>query len=688
MALQTYIQDKSLDVVIVVPCSDEDVHFVPTLHSIAIQEGIEDLRVGVIFVINNSTDADPDVVTSNQFTYNLLTKCITGEVSEIEDGVVVLGNKRLRVKEVYDAIVLIGKQIGIIDIFSEGNAREHSNVGIARNTGEGFGLALLEDPVKGVVIGTDADTMLNPRYVRNAYDALVANNDGNVGAVTGPWSEQLATVGETPPHAIYLAGVTGRLDYIHHGLFRLYSSDCSVEEDNVLLAGSNTAVRGDVLIEVGRTPPIDAGEDTALSLEILTAGYRTRSLDTLSTSTSMRPSERTAKGFGHGMKKLHDHPDPAAEYMVESMAAVLFKKRLYYLVHSADTLHEKEADWKTGLRTMWDDVRGELPALDDDEIDELWEATQMVPHQLSVYNVYAAKVIGEISDKKIEKVALKQGVATAWAVCRESERTIDRLEIIDSVEREMRTILDIEDRLQAAISSCIERTAAHEEAPEGTEVRLKDIFNFHQEDCELEDNSEILFFIVEAKELFKEFEPFHRQLRDTQNAFAKIVVDEAELSGEDRNFATCLSILGDIIRYLPQLMIMYQLAYAAFHKYSHYIRTLLIQHLVSDDIQAIIDEFLAYITRLFERLNTAYRCVFERMKVICQNGGRDFAAAVRMSSLDEANSRDLYGALPKFVEIVTARGEAVSELRSRFHEFGEEIKALVTQYQAEAEASE
>lgn len=145
-------RDQNLDGMIVVPSYDESTKILNTIYSVVtqLQTKGDKFSHGITVVINNKPDSPQKIKESNFTTYVLLQALEHGFPIKIKDD---KGSGKL-IKTIQDSKV----PIHVVDTFSEGNANQENNVGLARKIGTEYAGPKIKD--NGFFISTDADTLL------------------------------------------------------------------------------------------------------------------------------------------------------------------------------------------------------------------------------------------------------------------------------------------------------------------------------------------------------------------------------------------------------------------------------------------------------------------------------------------------------------------------------------------------
>ncbi|MCX6733464.1 MAG: glycosyltransferase family 2 protein [Candidatus Peregrinibacteria bacterium] len=408
---------NSLDVAIVIPSYNEGQDVVETLASIATQRNIDDLKVGIFVVVNNARDAVDEVLASNQATMELLLHL----QSDLIPAGLSKRNRALRLVNSWndigllpskhfgaEEVIISNHQITLIDLSSEGHAPEICNVGLARDTGMRQAIPCTKE--NGILVSTDADTILGGEYIRNAYDLL---SKGEYSAVTGP--VMLYAYLDQPLRQIRTQAVV-EAENIIGIIMHIWI------EKNVMhtmkrkwvpgLAGSNTAIKRSEYIASGGIPHINGAEDTSLGLSLVRQGKKIGSDKGLSIFTDARESDRAEAGCSMGqymIKRAEQCGDNQKSFTVKHPAACVMGYMLARTVDAANLRNLPENQWKEMVSNYASEGNMGYVPLADEELQDLWELKAKEPLLASVdKNHFLQKYISRLSEKKWELIPILQ----------------------------------------------------------------------------------------------------------------------------------------------------------------------------------------------------------------------------------------------------------------------------------------
>lgn len=409
--------ENSLDVAIVIPSYNEGQNVVHMLGSIAEQIGINDLKVGVFVVVNNARDAVSEVLASNETTIDLLLHLQSDLVPDGLSG----RNRILRQLKPWNPIgifaskkldaerVITSKhQVTLIDMSSDGHAPEMCNVGLARDTGMRLAIPCTKD--NGILISTDADTMLGEGYVRRAYDLL---SKDRYAAATGP--VLLYSHVDQPLRQVQGQTISQAESIISGLIFWWIERNImyTMKRKKVPgLAGSNTAIKRSEYIAAGGIPHINGAEDTNLGLSLLRQGKKICKDKNLYIFTDARESDRAEAECSmgqHMIARASRYRDDQEGFSVANPAGFVMAHMLSGTVEAANIRNLPEEQWKAMVSNYISiGDFGYLP-LSAEELQDLWELKEKEPLLVSLdKNHFLQKYINRLSEKKWQPVSISQ----------------------------------------------------------------------------------------------------------------------------------------------------------------------------------------------------------------------------------------------------------------------------------------
>lgn len=349
-----------LDAAVVIPLYNETMDtVVPTLEAIAVQEGVEDMRWAAVLVINNGASAPEEIVAVNRDTHTQLHALLHPDVA---------------LNPAHPLYRLHGRTV-LVDAFSARNAPEVCNVGVARQLGADVAIPMLHDD--GLLHCTDADTRITPRRLAAARARFAEQPD--MAAATGPVEYRCDSPQETA--ALRMDRLLWRLRSLRKQT--LEPKPARHKKSSVqLMPGCNMVVRKKAFPGFR---PLAGGEDTRLSMDIVSAGGTIGGLADLHVQTSSRFSQRTHEQHGAGQWLLRH------SYMLHD-------------VLSAPTMSLEQIAWCDDLLAYLDECMNHLPTpeqwrmqmrrfrsatvsserLTDDEIDQLQQYVSLLPPHIGV----------------------------------------------------------------------------------------------------------------------------------------------------------------------------------------------------------------------------------------------------------------------------------------------------------------
>ena len=278
------------------------------------------LCIGVFVVINNPEDTDKEIRTSNRDTQKTVERLARRMPEHIH--------------------------LEAIDLWSEGHAPEKCNVGIAREAGVQVAFKHLKSD--GIIINTDADTVLENHYVHTAITKF--DSDPDLSAVVGSLD---LDIDESDPEAnigTSIMAINHRLKRIFESMYKSEVATPIEDKSPRYASGANMVVRASTYSEVGGYNALGAGEDSDLIKRICDSGHKAEHSNVLRVKTSSRMSDRTDYGFGKAIRRTAESKATSFSFnMVSSREAEFTAHRLIDQIK----IQRKEKDpdvWKNRLR--------------------------------------------------------------------------------------------------------------------------------------------------------------------------------------------------------------------------------------------------------------------------------------------------------------------------------------------------
>ncbi len=310
--------DKTLDAVVTIPAYREGYAIIDCLHSIVTQDVPNGFRFAITVVINNPPNAPTEVYEANMRTYALL------QAMRSKKRVVFSGDMQKdfltpqNAKEKTEQIKTIqesGVDINIVDIFSEECASDNSNVGLARQAAMEASINMLKDDKRALYITTDADTKLDPLFLRDAATLFEKRTD--IHALSGRIVADIANIDAVSRRAYEDSLLYNDLAYYLSEFVVHLSADGIKDMHNVgkerasYLCGSATVVTKGALEKTNGYKHVNTGEDMQLGIDLREVGYTVvdaRLAPNVAVYTSARRSSRTDYGFGRTIQNWSEVP--------------------------------------------------------------------------------------------------------------------------------------------------------------------------------------------------------------------------------------------------------------------------------------------------------------------------------------------------------------------------------------------
>lgn len=188
----------------------------------------------------------------------------------------------------------------LLDVLDVAFSASAAHVGSARRLAMDRALSLCPDPVRGVLLTTDADATPEPGWVEANLRHIAAGAHLVGGLIVGDPAEE-AQLGpgfrrRAKAHATYarlLDRLASLLDPVPHDPWPRHHDH----------TGASLAVRADVYTAVGGLPVLPRREDVALVSKVLEAGYRLRHPLDVRVNVSARLVGRATSGMADCLKE-------------------------------------------------------------------------------------------------------------------------------------------------------------------------------------------------------------------------------------------------------------------------------------------------------------------------------------------------------------------------------------------------
>ena len=372
------LREGQYDVVVVIPSYDEGYRFLRMLESVAVQEGVEDVRTAVLLVLNNAADARPNVRASNERGQRLVEALWAGEPpADLETNTETHSvSAELRI-QAFRAVAASRARLLLMDLFSEGHAPETCNVGIARDEGGRAAARLLKE--RGVIAFSDADGWYRKTYLSGLRTTYAAGADAATGPIETFPADDLASI-----RAEELRETESRLrraqQMIQHALG---ATNMLHPEGTHMMSGANLTVRREEFLAAGGIDHVAGGEDIAFACKLIDRGKTIAYSGEMTVVTPGRVSLRTHEDHGYGQRiaRMTAH---IADYGALPTMGLLGRRLADALVRrmreARDLAPDDEAAWKAHMAAFrYAEREAEAPPLLPAEIDELWREYRRAP---------------------------------------------------------------------------------------------------------------------------------------------------------------------------------------------------------------------------------------------------------------------------------------------------------------------
>ncbi len=235
-----------------------------------------------------------------------------------------------------DATVAVAKAAAAdspqaIKVIVETLPADQSNAGGARKRAMDLAVDRLMEVGRrdGVILTTDADSLVSPTWVDATLEALSKGVDAVAGYVDADPAEMMR-LGRPFIER-------GRLEERYMALVSEINALCDPRAHDPwpthrVSAGASLAVTLQAYQAIGGLPERSVGEDMALSLALEDAGFKIRHALDVSVSTSMRFDGRVAHGAAETMRHRHENAnapcDEDFEPALEAVRRAIYKGRL------------------------------------------------------------------------------------------------------------------------------------------------------------------------------------------------------------------------------------------------------------------------------------------------------------------------------------------------------------------------
>ena len=301
-------QGRKPRVVVAIPVKDEAERLPSCLQSLAAQENVDLAKVAVIALLNNTTDGTADAVRAlaPSLPFRLELHAVTLDLA-------------------------------------------YANAGWARRLAMEAAARIVADD--GVLLTTDADTLVHPDWIEANLREIEAGHDAVAGYVMADPMELM----ELPPAILergrleweyqqLAAELDARVDCEAHDAWPRHNQNC----------GASAAVTLRAYRLIGGLPPKPVGEDRALFEMIRRIDGKIRHSLEVQVVTSARTDGRASGGLADEIR-LRTDPDHPCDEALEVAIATL-----------------RRAQWRFELRQAWEDGKIETVA-------DLWAGKLRIP---------------------------------------------------------------------------------------------------------------------------------------------------------------------------------------------------------------------------------------------------------------------------------------------------------------------
>lgn len=353
---------------LVIPAYGEREHVFRLLASLAEQRGTSPEEFEAIVVVNNPTHAptrlenEPETVyrsrcehflrarQDNQETLSILAHITTGAASsDLSDDE----------REAIDLLKEHGVKVHIVDKASDGKTlpEEVANVGGARNRGTAEAIErFLEIDRNGIVAHTDADTRLDPDYLRNLIDAYTRRPDA-IG-VTGEviMEHDKDALDDELFRLKHLQRLYKKLILAyHHALFHQRSRPHESFEMQAKTVGPSMSARAYQTALADGIPTVGKGEDTRFGERLSSCGKVIFEPSAV-VYPLLRVSSRAEGGSGIGVIKLREKNKEGGQLItVENpVLADVFERRITDLTTALQHVFETQGWTPEGVGVIFE----------------------------------------------------------------------------------------------------------------------------------------------------------------------------------------------------------------------------------------------------------------------------------------------------------------------------------------------
>ncbi len=371
-----------------------------TILSVARQLHFAPRNIAVVVVINNARDAVADVLESNAETAEVVEQLKSHMPPHIE--------------------------LRSVSMWQGEDAPEECNVGLARDAG--VRAILPEMKSDGILINTDADTILASNHLQTALDRFEADPElaGLVGTVEVD-TEEVSTRARV---GMAMLAVKFRLKKLFELMYQMDVSGRINDRVPEYASGANMVMRADLYEKIGGFQHLSTGEDADLLFRIMSAGGKVEHSNLLRVLTSGRFSERTTFGLGRTIERtVSRHAISFSFDRVISRQAVFAANSMLDQMDGQRDLTDP-VQWKAGLKETMDAQGIELTSK---QLKSLWRVTRKVPAMIPTFHIEprVARKVYEIIDTSIPTIPFVAAVADAANYLVESAEIPSRPLLVD-----------------------------------------------------------------------------------------------------------------------------------------------------------------------------------------------------------------------------------------------------------------
>jgi glycosyltransferase involved in cell wall biosynthesis len=410
------VDEKSLDIAVVIPAYNEGAQIARSLESIATQQSLNDMSVAVFVVVNNSRDAAEEVVRANKETIGLIS-LVQGKVPEVDLDmdmeIHVLDHLEARSSTLAQQCQVITQSrlnVVLVDLSSPENAPLECNVGYARDIGVKAARPYLKDDSSIYAI-TDADTTYSATYLVDVLTTFELNPDvsiakgasGTVLVVSGNDIDETEKL-VTNLRASEQIGVEQVLNQLLVNMYYLFN-DIEVPYSRYSsVGGANIIARASLVDSLDGFQRIPGGEDTDFGIRAASLGFEVQYIESIGVVTDDRASERTDpdSGWGQQISARLDSDHDLSKRFVYGANVSFFYLKIYRVINEANDMYFNQ---EISCREDWIEyVLTNCPELNSDDVSKLWienikQRDNLAEHNRFIYRLLKKEVVPRLFHK-------------------------------------------------------------------------------------------------------------------------------------------------------------------------------------------------------------------------------------------------------------------------------------------------